>query len=439
ENKSVIKFPSIDTWKEACSIDLPKRKKHMHDAGPIMVLDRTAEPPAIWIANIGRQEPEDMLWKIVDRGKSLERVEHAVRRYNRHQMVMAPKIAADHENNRLFAVGGGLPAPVSIDPDTGKEISIELKGEIGKAALEQVGDIAAGPEGMLYLRSGKTIPKNERLWYVRRFNKDGELVPFEKAGEFIETHGKKEITSWGLLAPPFCVDRRGNVYVVGLISRETLRCRLDVYGPDGAMKKKGLMKMSHTGGCVGVDAAGRLYVAETLRPRARRYPDFYPGDPNNYFRKWYGVLLRMNPDGGAIEPAAGLHNEYVGRYNRPVKVTGAQWGYYGISPMPQQAGCQCRMAYFDVDEWGRVWMPDEAGYCITVLDSSGKVVTRFGAYGNWDSRGAGSAMPEPPIPLWGPGRVAVLDDHAFVADTHNRRIVQVAVGGQAREEVPVPE
>jgi hypothetical protein len=195
--------------------------------------------------------------------------------------------------------------------------------------------------------------------------------------------------------------------------------------------------MSHTGGCVAADAAGRLYVAETLRPMRVRYPNFYPADPNDYFRKWYGVLLRMSPEGGAIEPAAGLHHDYVGRYNRPVKVTGARWGFYGISPMPQNAGCQCRMAYFDVDEWGRVWMPDEVGFCITVLESSGKAVTRFGSYGNWDCKGEGSKTPVPPIPLWGPGRIAVLDDHAFIADSHSRRIVQVKLGSRAREEVAV--
>ena len=122
----------------------------------------------------------------------------------------------------------------------------------------------------------------------------------------------------------------------------------------------------------------------------------------------------------------------------PVTIKGAMWGFYGLSPMPLRTGCQCLMADFDADDWGRVWVPDAPGYCVAVLDSAGNVLTRFGAYGNRDAMGTGSAVPEPAIPLWSPERVAVLDGDAFVVDGLNTRIVQVRIRSRAAAEARVP-
>ncbi|MFW6158047.1 MAG: hypothetical protein ACOC8E_01660 [Planctomycetota bacterium] len=122
----------------------------------------------------------------------------------------------------------------------------------------------------------------------------------------------------------------------------------------------------------------------------------------------------------------------------PVRVQGAQWGFYGLSPMPLGAGCRCAMADFDADDWGRVWVPDASGYCVAVLDAAGNVILRFEAYGNRDSRGAGSAVPVPPIPLWSPRKVAALDGDAFVVDVLSGRIVQVRLTHAASAELPLP-
>ena len=106
--------------------------------------------------------------------------------------------------------------------------------------------------------------------------------------------------------------------------------------------------------------------------------------------------------------------------------------------MPLQTGCQCAMADFDADDWGRLWVPDAPGHCVAVLDSAGNVITRFGSYGNRDAMGPGSAVPKPPIPFWSPERVAALDGDAFVVDGLNCRMVQVRLANAATAEVPVP-
>lgn len=161
-----------------------------------------------------------------------------------------------------------------------------------------------------------------------------------------------------------------------------------------------------------------------------QFPDFLPSDPRKHFTKWYDTIFRYKPYGRGIVPVSDISQatHMAGEKDlplTPVVVRGVLWDFYGISPMPLQTGCQCLIADFDADDWGRVWCPDASGYCVAALDSSGNIITRFGAYGNRDAMGTGSKTPEPPIPMWSPERVAALDKDVFVADGLNCRTVQV--------------
>lgn len=171
EEKSVIKYASLNDWRVIAEINLPKRQKHMHDAGPIMVLDDNANEPILWVANVGRQEVEDILWKIVDRGDKLEKVEHKVPRLNRHAHV-SPQLAADRENNELYAFGTPQ-GHVKINPSTGEVTKLILTGEQDKNLPGIVGSASIGPGGMLYIRSARMLEKGERMWELRRFNRKG--------------------------------------------------------------------------------------------------------------------------------------------------------------------------------------------------------------------------------------------------------------------------
>jgi DNA-binding beta-propeller fold protein YncE len=435
QDKALVKYASLDDTNEVARLDLPKRKRHMHDVGPILALDASQASPVLWIANVGRQEPDDMLWKVVDSGPTLAKVAHNVLRLNRYQTI-SPALAADRANNELLAFG--TPAgSVRIDPASGATRKIELAGAAGSNALARAGYAAFGHDGLLYVRSANPAEKAEHAWLIRRFDRTGALVPFGKAGEFIETNGRRQGGSPEYVGS-FCVGADGRLYVVGMASRQDFTARVDVYGADGALLTKGLVQMTDNPGGVRVDAAGRVYVSDTLRPKGRDFPDFYPADPRKHFRTWYGSVLGFPPGGGSIRQADAAAMTDYARGNRPVKVEGALWSFYGVSPMPQQAGCLCVIADFDVDGWGRVFVPDVPGNCVAVLDRNGNVIMRFGSYGNADATGAGSAVPRPPIPLWFPERVAALDGDAFVVDSHNSRIVQVRLTGAAVEDVKLP-
>mgnify|MGYP001011294901 FL=1 len=111
--------------------------------------------------------------------------------------------------------------------------------------------------------------------------------------------------------------------------------------------------------------------------------------------------------------------------NHRLRVTGAEWQFHGFSPIPGEyqgvthvEHCICRGGRFDLDEYGRVFVPDNLRHRVTVLDGGGNVVARFGAYGNLDSVG-------PEIGLADPWWVAAAADRVYVGDGWARRIVKV--------------
>jgi hypothetical protein len=91
-----------------------------------------------------------------------------------------------------------------------------------------------------------------------------------------------------------------------------------------------------------------------------------------------------------------------------------------------------------VDDFGRLFVPDVFRFCVYVLDGEGNEITRFGSFGNMDSRGPDSPVPEPHIAFGWPLSVELAGEQAFVADTVNRRIVSVRMAYAATDKCPLP-
>ena len=70
-------------------------------------------------------------------------------------------------------------------------------------------------------------------------------------------------------------------------------------------------------------------------------------------------------------------------------------------------------------------MPDPFRFSVVVLDSAGNEIQRIGSYGNMDSRGPDSPVPEPEIALGWPIATVCAHGRVYVADLVNRRVVSV--------------
>jgi hypothetical protein len=161
-----------------------------------------------------------------------------------------------------------------------------------------------------------------------------------------------------------------------------------------------------------------------------------------------------------------LKKEEVGAYTKPRgnMLQGAQWWRSGFSPLGKTQGndtCHCTASDFDLDDFGRVFVPDNGRFRIGVLDSSGNEILSFGAYGNQDFCGPESYVVDPatkrlrPRKADDPGELkspfaspeialgwvvglAVTDRYAYIDDVINKRILRVKLEYAASETSPVP-
>jgi hypothetical protein len=97
--------------------------------------------------------------------------------------------------------------------------------------------------------------------------------------------------------------------------------------------------------------------------------------------------------------------------------------------------CTCRSSYFDVDPYGRLFIPNGVTCQVYIADNAGNNIAVFGRYGNTDSRGGlpgpGELVPGTGIPLAWPTSVAASEDFVYVADLINARLVRVQMAYDA--------
>ncbi|MBM4035107.1 MAG: hypothetical protein FJ291_25465 [Planctomycetes bacterium] len=198
--------------------------------------------------------------------------------------------------------------------------------------------------------------------------------------------------------------------------------RVDVYAPDGTLKKSGLVRLQGVND-VKLARDGSLYVIETglchgaHKRRAAKLD-------NKQFTL-YNRLLKFAPEGGVRDGAGQL------------------WSHRGLSGVSSYtcAG-ECPAAQLCVDPDDRVWLPDPAMYNVAALDAAGNLMFRAGAYGNADCRGGGAdalvpgtrVVRHPEVPLARPFGIAVWNDWLLIADMHSHRVLRCALAPVEQRE-----
>jgi len=166
-----------------------------------------------------------------------------------------------------------------------------------------------------------------------------------------------------------------------------------------------------------------------------------------------GTLMKFRPGRGKLLASAKhaklplppdalpeRHPEVVG--SNPRWVEGAEWMYGGVG-LPMPGGCWCSQSRFDLDLFGRSFVPEAIRGKIAVLDANGNLVLRVGQLGNVDD--GKPLIPDggPPntrsiggdeTALFWPANVATHSDRRlFIHDWGNARIVSVKLGYHAEE------
>lgn len=377
------------------------------------------------------------------------------------------RIAYDSLSDTLF-LGGNTTLFRYTGNGEPKE-PIKLVGQDGAPLKMNMAEFGFAADGTIYYSAmGAGYTDN----FLGRAAPDGKALPFPggpvKVGHMLK--GGSPGSSRG-----FAVNRRGEMFVLhyedgnrqGPKAPTELweRCiplptKVAKYAPDGQPLNTHLVTYLRSGAHgIRVDSRDNIYVADNILPAGVGYPSemarVMPDDPlrrpyparlpDGTFDRWLqymGCVLKFGPGGGTIAglPEGGQHPPtpapatpdlyrpapavqwFMYGYQH-LRVTGAQWQFHGIAPIPSQyqgvthvERCVCTGARFDVDGFDRVIVPDTLRHRVTVLDANGNTLCRFGRPGNADT-------PAGKIGLMQPAFVAGGDDCAFVGD--GRRIVKV--------------
>src|SRR5262249_8809945 len=203
-------------------------------------------------------------------------------------------------------------------------------------------------------------------------------------------------------------------------------------------------------GGIKVGPGGYVYLGLRVLPREYELPEGLA--KANGYAMTIGSVIKFKPTGGGVYPDDGKKGKWKNGIELPIPekfgegipmasirtqhgVTlqktffeGAERAYPGVAPFSgygRSDFCVCQSPRFDVDDYGRLYLPNALTCSVTVLDNAGNEILRFGGYGNHDSGGPKSAVGKPTIPLAYPVAAQVSYKHIYVADSANRRVVRV--------------
>jgi hypothetical protein len=281
-------------------------------------------------------------------------------------------------------------------------------------------DVAIGPRGDIYTLG--TIGSFEGP--ISRFTRDLKPAPLGSAESnnygYVYNRGGRGISACG-----FDVDSQGRVYA----TYGSNECHVRVYDAEGKLvdfprkvndRGKGetpaaISGVTGFGGSLRVDLAGNIYLLQGGVPAKSPAPAGFADD--EAYRHAVGTIYKFPPEGG----------ELLSSNNQVKSVVGAVARYVGCGPVSQWravGSCVCTKPRFDVDNFGRLYIPNGITYSVSVRDNADNEIVSFGGYGNFDCQGPGSLEPWPEIPLGWAVAVAAGDNHIYVGDCLNHRIVR---------------
>ena len=259
---------------------------------------------------------------------------------------------------------------------------------------------------------------------VRRYKMDGARLtpaPVGTSGHKVTTQitcgwGFSGIRERGMAAAP-----GGGLATLGVVVGKGGRAThyggpVHFWKPDQAkapwqpVSFKDLGKGPTTGG-IRFDPRGNLYVGVNNH-KVKDVPPGYAKDPT--YRRVTGRIHKYAPTGSLMD--GGL---FPTAPPAPAKVYDVHYG-----PLPRAY----HTPRFGVDGYGRIYYPNGVRSRVSVIDNEGNRILSFGTWGNRDSMGGlkGDLVPTRDVPMACPNSVDATDDHIYVADMNNVRLLRLA-------------
>jgi HEAT repeat protein len=432
-NFRLLKYESIKSVQPCAELNLGR-------GWPILVLGSENGQQFVYVANAdmrkkGSARRQEMLVRFaVQNGKFIEDG-----RISNQKLPLQPLLhGVDRQRERVFGVTGMFAKAVRWDGQSGEMISLP---ELLHPKANGIRGLTASTDGMVVYHA-----KDEH----GRFDAALKPLPFAGSGTYIARLVKEDCPR-SLYDRGSCVSpANGRVYHVherGGYQKPMLVSAMD---RDGIPEKNPAITFeSRSAAAVRVDRQGNIYVLDHLKPIGKAVPDVFKGvvplNRHNPFVYNYGSVLKFGPDGGKVKELS--RGKPVKRQLQKGQIqfttaegrgdfvsTGAAWAWFGVSMIQPALNrnnyCMCWHPRFDVDDFSRVFLPDQLRCRIVVLDTNGNQITSIGRYGNVDDKG-------PDVPLADPRTVMVSDRTIYIGDMSNNRIARANITYRSSKSLAV--
>jgi sugar lactone lactonase YvrE len=406
-----------------------------------LVVDAGAAKPQLWLGNANGRRPGAGLLRLEDNGTELKVVEDLSER-DPFALRGVDRITVDPDTDDVY-VSNGWNEIWRYNGITGKYNGALKDGKVDPIITT---DVAVSPDGHVYIQKG---PRYSGPY--QRLDRNLQPAPLN-----VGTNGDSFGWVFGRYGQGYCtkgtaIGWDGRLHSFGMLAW----CQYYVvtYGPDGRIingsrwsedvtkwwagtadgdqvpqKSLGLTgaligPVSSCSGGLKVDRQGYLYLGLNLFPEGYKPP---AGFENEAAMGMAGSVVKFKPDGGGVpkgkrQDRLADHEGVVQAYPGYASFSGG-WG----------GGCACRSPRFDLDPYGRLYLPNTVTFRVTVLDNAGNEICQFGHYGNFDSqwapedaRGRPPSVATPDIPLGWPLSAGASEKKIYVGDLYNRRVVRV--------------
>jgi hypothetical protein len=475
---------------------------------PLLALDQSGDAPRVWVKHFGSR-----LDLLEDRGKTFEKLPSGdVNRGEKGWGDWGPsehqcQIAADPVREELYVRVGGMSfsdAMFRVDGRTGRVLDRFGRRSSGGSTPLGIEQARVNWEGRVYLRTGHNgiwlteyNPKTKRPdplpGSVPTGNSKGSRVfkgkPYK--GIHIPANGScrsfQDVMGIALNGDLYipCGIRAADIPLLkkaGLdyptrkaIWKDPFRGELlKVYSPDGALKCLSALPGLGPSQGVCVDRHGAVYMALECQPVGVKQPEGMAPGAKVAGNSWATVVKfdsrydkypigRINGRWTSELKGTPTHRWLRGGFKKeadgagPVRIENMVWDYPGYGLFKGNS-CNCPKSNMTMDGFARLFVPALHTCTVNVLDPNGNIVVRIGGYGNADSRGKDSPVPdpktgelrprrpddpedlesplaEPDIGFAHPNFTAVTDEALYVNDRANYRIVRAVLEYHVEETV----
>lgn len=382
--------------------------------GGAMTLDESGDVPVLWLAGAMKDGEKDseQLWRVEDRGSELAVTASDVLNRDPNAITFVGYMDVDREAELVYVTRSGGTV-WRYDGRTGAGGPLPFKAV----------DVAIGQGGHIYTWGHDGSYQGPIARYTRL------LEPAPLPGHEKHTYGYLYGRAGrGSSVCGMDVDSLGRVFA----TYGSNDCHVQAFGADGRLvdfpqkitvqTNRGPEQMPVAiagvlgyGGSLRLDREGNLYLLQQGVPADFTPPPGYEKD--EAYRHAVGTIYKFRPAGGTIRSASWAVKE----------VEGAVAAYPDCGPISRWravGSCACTKPRFDVDDFGRLYVPNGITFSVSVRDNAGHELVRFGGYGNLDSQGPLSTEPTPAVPLGWPVTVGATDEAIYVGDCLNHRVVR---------------